>query len=101
MQDVQTFMRLRVPDTTARTVWMFGTRKRMNVCTSCIKAGKVSLDAGRADVHALAGSGHDSANGLDVRVPAAAGSGVRVRHVIAEARPLAAYVADGSHGSLH
>jgi hypothetical protein len=26
---------------------------------------------------------------------------VRVRYVVAEARPLAANVADGSHGSLH
>ena len=35
---------------------------------------------------------------LNVRVPAARGAAVRVRHVIAEARPLAADVADGSHG---
>src|SRR6185437_7391989 len=33
MQDVQTFMRLRVPDTTARTVWMFGfQRRRVRTC---------------------------------------------------------------------
>ena len=38
---------------------------------------------------------------LDVRIPAAAGAAVRERDVVAEARPLAADVADGSHGSLH
>src|SRR5215471_9974618 len=35
---------------------------------------------------------------LNVRVPAARGAAVRERHVVAEARPLAADVADGSHG---
>src|ERR1700751_5300954 len=54
------------------------------------------LDAGGADVQALGRARHDSANGLDVGVPAAAGAAVRVRDVVAEARPLAAYVADGS-----
>src|SRR5215467_9117637 len=33
MQDVQTFRRLGVPDTTARTVWMFGfQRRRVRTC---------------------------------------------------------------------
>ena len=58
------------------------------------------LDARGADAEALRRPGNDRANGLDVRVPAAAGAAVRVRDVVAEARPLAAYVADGSHGSL-
>src|SRR6201996_1821979 len=59
------------------------------------------LDAGRAHVQALRRAPADlGPDGLDVRVPAAAGAAVRVRDVVAEARPLAAYVADGSHGSL-
>ena len=37
---------------------------------------------------------------LDVRVPATGGTAVRVGDVVAEARPLAADVAVGSHGSL-
>src|ERR1700760_3618296 len=65
-------------------------------------AGDVAgLDAGRAHVQALRRAPADlGPDGLDVRVPAAAGAAVRVRDVVAEARPLAAYVADGSHGSL-
>jgi len=59
------------------------------------------LDAGGADVQALGRAAHGGADTLDVRVPAAAGAAVRVRDVVAEARPLAADVADGSHGSLH
>ena len=59
------------------------------------------LDAGRADVQALGRAAHDDAPALDVRVPAARGAAVRERDVVAEARPLAADVADGSHGSLH
>ena len=66
-----------------------------------VAADLAGLDAGRADVQALGRPRHDSANGLDVGVPAAAGSDVRVRDVVAEARPLTADVADGSHGSLH
>src|ERR1700761_2050672 len=59
------------------------------------------LDAGGAHVHALGRAADRGADALDVRVPAAAGAAVRVRDVIAEARPLAAYFADGSHRSLH
>ena len=58
------------------------------------------LDAGGAHVHALGRAAHDHAPALDVRVPAAGGAAVRERDVVAEARPLAAEVADGSHGSL-
>jgi hypothetical protein len=59
------------------------------------------LDAGRADVETLRRPGHDRVNGLDVGVPTAAGAAVRVRDVVAEARPFTADVADGRHGSLH
>ena len=58
------------------------------------------LEARRAHVHALGRATNHGADGLDVRVPAAAGAAMRVRDVVAEARPLAAYVADGSHGLL-
>ncbi len=58
------------------------------------------LDAGGAHVDPLGRAAGHGADPLDVRVPAAAGAAVRVRDVIAETRPLAAYVADGSHGSL-
>jgi hypothetical protein len=57
------------------------------------------LDARRADVQALAGAtADDGTNGLDVRIEAAAGAVVRVRHGHAEARTLAADIADSSHG---
>ena len=59
------------------------------------------LDAGGAHVDALGRAADRNAAALDVRVPAAAGTAVRERDVVAEDRPLAAYVADGSHGSLH
>ena len=66
------------------------------------RAGDLArLDAGGAHVQALGRTGDDGPNGLDVRVPTTAGTDVRVRHVVAEARPLAANVADGSHGCLH
>ena len=58
------------------------------------------LDAGGAHVQALGRAIHHGAPVLDIRVPAAAGAAVRERDVVAEARPLAADVADGSHGSL-
>jgi len=59
------------------------------------------LDAGGADVQALGRAADDDAPALDVRVPAARGAAMGERDVFAEARPLAADVADGSHGSLH
>ena len=59
------------------------------------------LDARGAHVHALGRAADRGAAALDVRVPAAAGTAVRERDVVAEDRPLAAYVADGSHSSLH
>src|SRR5580692_6677194 len=66
------------------------------------RAGDLArLDAGGADVQALGRTRDDGPNGLDVRVPTTASTDVRVRHVVAEARPLAANVADGSHGCLH
>src|SRR5712691_8397208 len=65
-----------------------------------LPADLAGLDAGGADVEALGRPGDERANGLDVRVPAAAGAAVRVRVVVAEARPLAAYGADGGHGSV-
>jgi thiamine-monophosphate kinase len=59
------------------------------------------LDAGRAHVYLLGRAADGDTAALDVRVPAAGGAAVRERDVLAEARPLAAYVADGSHSSLH
>src|SRR5215471_21232667 len=59
------------------------------------------FDAGGAHVHALGRAADRDAAALDVGVPAAAGTAVRERDVVAEDRPLAAYVADGSHSSLH
>src|ERR1700722_17459181 len=65
------------------------------------RAGDLArLDAGGAHVQALGRPGDDGPNGLNVRVPTTAGTNMRVRHVVAEARPLAANVADGSHGCL-
>src|SRR5690349_20886708 len=55
------------------------------------------LDARGAGVDALRGPVHHGTHGLDVRVPAPLGAAVRVRDVVAEARPLAAHVAVGSH----
>src|SRR6266704_1462639 len=69
---------------------------------SSLLAGDLAgLDAGRADVDPLGRAADRDAAALDVRVPAAAGTAVRERDVVAEDRPLAAYVADGSHSSLH
>src|SRR5579875_4138681 len=59
------------------------------------------LDARGADVQPLPRAADHGVHGLDVRIPAAAGAAVRVRDPVAETRPLTAYVADGSHGSLH
>ena len=57
------------------------------------------LDAGGADVQPLAGTAADhSTNGLDVGIPAAAGAAVGVRYGHAEARTLAADIADSRHG---
>ncbi len=69
---------------------------------STVLAGDLAcLDAGGAHVDPLGRAADHGTDPLDIRVPAAAGAAMRVRDVIAEARPLAAYVADGSHGSLH
>jgi thiamine-monophosphate kinase len=59
------------------------------------------LDAGGTHVHARGRAAHHDAPALDVRVPAAGGAAVGERDVFAEARPLAAEVADRSHGALH
>src|SRR6185437_11298450 len=62
-------------------------------------AGDLScLDAGGTDVQPLRGAVDLRAHALNVRVEAARGAAVRERHVVAEARSLAAHVADGSHG---
>src|SRR5690606_31154850 len=58
------------------------------------------LDARGAGVHALRRPADHGTHTLDVRVPATGRTAVRVRDVVAEARPLAADVAVGSHGSL-
>jgi thiamine-monophosphate kinase len=59
------------------------------------------LDAGGAHVDPLRRTADHGADPLDVRVKAAGSAAVRERDVVAEARPLAAYIADGSHGLLH
>src|SRR5204862_67357 len=64
-------------------------------------ADLAGLQAGGADVEALARAPADHrADGLDVGVEPSPGAAVRVRDAHAEARPLAADVADGSHGFL-
>src|SRR5216117_3033530 len=56
------------------------------------------LDAGRAHAQPLGRSVDGGAHDLDVGVEAARGAAVRVGDPVAEARPLAADVADRSHG---
>ncbi len=56
------------------------------------------LDAGGAHVQPLRRPVDRRAHGLDVGLPVAAGSAVRVGDVVAENRLLSADVADGSHG---
>src|ERR1700761_3414078 len=46
------------------------------------------FDAGRAHVEPAGRLADDGADALNVRVPATRGAAVRVRHVVAEARPL-------------
>ncbi len=75
-------------------------RAGSQVCVPRLAGHLAGLDAGSAHVESLGGPGHDRANGLNIRVPATAGAYMRMRHVVAEARPLAANVADGSHGCL-
>jgi thiamine-monophosphate kinase len=58
------------------------------------------LDAGGAHVHPAGRAAHDDAPALDVRVEAARSAAMGERDVLAEARPLTAHVADGSHGLL-
>src|SRR5215831_8303931 len=56
------------------------------------------LDAGRAHAQPLARSVHLGVHDLDVGVEATRGAAVRERDPVAETRPLAADVADSSHG---
>jgi thiamine-monophosphate kinase len=58
------------------------------------------LDAGGAHVHPAGRAAHDDPPALDVGVEAARSAAVGERDVFAEARPLTAHVADGSHGLL-
>jgi len=58
------------------------------------------LQAGSTYVLALGSSANQSADPLDIRVPAALGTTVRVRNIVPEARNLAANIAGGSHGAL-
>lgn len=58
------------------------------------------LDARGADVEPLRRPTDHGTHALDVGVPATGRTAVRVRNVVAEARPLATDVAVGSHGSL-
>src|SRR4029077_3763845 len=71
-------------------------RQRASPRTS---AGELSgLDAGRAHAQPLGRPVDGGPDDLDVGVPAARGAAVRVGDPVAEARPLAADVADSSHG---
>src|SRR5699024_8092605 len=83
-----------------------GTSWSTQAVRSCIRlfpgtsaAGNFSrLDAGSARVQALAPPGrHLSVHDLDVRVPPAVGTPVRMRDLLAETRSLATDVAHGSH----
>ena len=56
-----------------------------------------ALEAGGADAQALGGAVDQRADGLEVRVPAAAGDVVRVRNVVAELRTLAANITNLCH----
>src|SRR5262245_7863960 len=56
------------------------------------------LDAGRAYVQPLGRPVDRRVHDLDVGVPATRGAAARVGEPLAEARPLAAHVADSSHG---
>src|SRR6202042_18433 len=58
------------------------------------------LDAGRADPDPPAVSPGAGPHDLDVRVKAARGPAVGEGDVVAESRPLAAYLADRRHGTL-
>lgn len=58
------------------------------------------LEARGAHVEALGGALHKRANTLNIRVPAAACTHVRVRDALPEARVLAADVTNRSHGVL-
>ena len=59
------------------------------------------FDTGRADFHPLcAALGLLHANGLEIRIEAAAGTVIRVRYVVTELRPLAADFASFSHNYL-
>lgn len=58
------------------------------------------LDARGADVEPLRRPTDHGTHALDVGIPATGRTAVRVRNAVAEARPLAANVAVGSHGSL-
>jgi hypothetical protein len=88
--------------TSRRVARRVGLEKRARSLGRHGPAGDLArLNARGADVQALGRTGNDGPNGLDVRVPTAAGTDVRPRDVVAEARPLAANVADGSHGCLH
>src|SRR6476659_1715393 len=71
-------------------------RQRLSSRTS---AGELAgLDAGRAHAQPLGRPVDGGPDDLDVGVPAARGAAVRVGDPVAEARPLAADVADSSHG---
>jgi len=56
------------------------------------------LQATGADVEPLRGALDDGADALDVRIETTLGASVRMGHVVAEARSLAAHIADGCHG---
>ena len=58
------------------------------------------FDARRACVYAFGGGADDGAHPLDVGIPAALGTPMGVRDVVAEAGSLAADIAVGSHGAL-
>ena len=60
----------------------------------------VGLQALGAHVQALGRPIDQGANALNVRIPPAVGTNVRVRHALAEAGSLTAHVTNGSHDVL-
>jgi hypothetical protein len=59
-----------------------------------------SLQASSTHILTLGSPADQSANSLDVGIPATLGTTVRVRNIVPEARNLAANIAGGSHDAL-
>ncbi|AJC55758.1 hypothetical protein GZL_03172 [Streptomyces sp. 769] len=81
--------------------WTGFTSNRRGCATAKSSARDLAgLDARGAGVQLLRRAPDHCTHRLDVGVPTTVGTAMRVRDTLAEARPLAADVAVGSHGSL-